>query len=491
VIDELEYCPLLCNLQAQSNAIIQFPTFQNSVLLTELNLSSNSISSSIERNDIWLPFLKNFYLSNNNLNDLPSSTNCVPQLRYFDVAFNQISDVELLKTFLQNSQLSKINLKQNPVLYDQINIDQYQMDHDLTYLLRINNNTTKMDSIVDNVEQLYICQNCFQSLLSSEQTVNRLKLIEIYLRFLSDMNVFLIDIRQSIEKLSFNMLDNFSSRLNLFVNQIKDELQQFKQICHEQQVSNESKSLKKSPETVSNLEKITHEEVIVKSKEVFQEPSVLFVKPIIDKERLVIQIQSLWRGYHVRDKIKNNLAAIRIQSTWKGYSLRKRLSLARQMLSCNNENYTEVDLKEFDFDEAAFDAKLRPRTPSASLSKNTIHHATTSSKPPLPPLQQVRHAWRSTTSPVGSSKLVDESIKQNNNRDYYNDEMNLQSSRSSASSFAATLELGGTNNKQKTLQDEWGIQNRDTTALMLKRAEKMKYGVERKQKLQKMGMLME
>ena len=92
---KLDQCPLLMTLKGTSNALIQLPNLFNAILLNQIDLSSNSLTSLDELSmGSWLPFLTHLRLSSNNIQDLPLIK--LPSLLELNLSFNQLIGKNLI-----------------------------------------------------------------------------------------------------------------------------------------------------------------------------------------------------------------------------------------------------------------------------------------------------------------------------------------------------------------------------------------------------------
>ncbi|KAL4701743.1 hypothetical protein H8959_015747, partial [Pygathrix nigripes] len=231
-----------------------------------------------------------------------------------------------------------------------------------------------------------------------------------------------------------------------------------------------------------------------------------------EKIMAAVVIQSYWRGYLMRrqihfstrlctaateglpnSSIKNQTilkkekrenivniqkqrekAAVLIQAVWKGFFLRKKLTAALEAIKNeeSDEEYREIDLEDFTFDEAALEeewlASDSTRFPSQTLLlSNQLHW------PKIP----------------GNLKLDDTSFNLPSNPAQAwlcNDKENLSSSehtqfsgRSENRTSSWTLESKTSrksllkSEKEKKISEEWGFKDISTAQQMLKRAQKM------------------
>ncbi|CAF2408190.1 unnamed protein product [Rotaria sp. Silwood2] len=389
-MEQVDQCPLLITIKANSNALIQIPNLYNTILLNELDLSSNSLTSFDELSiGSWLPYLTHLRLSNNNLQELSSIK--LPSLIEIDLAFNQLSDVSMLKRFLKTCpSLCRINLEQNPVLCD-----------------------IKDSSLIEEKSSRNPISILPQSLNEKSS-----QSIQLYLNFLSNITSMFIKLRQTIEQYQIEPIH--------LINSIHNRCQQY----YEQKI----------------IEPIEISEPIL--------PVTNDIKNISVEEQSIIRLQAHWR----RRLIERNLslkwrAAQKIQAHWRGYAVRQRMRSVRHLFSQQQpQTFDEIDLTQFDFDEAAFDARFqRPRTPSA----------------------RVRQVWQPQPQIFSKTTTITELLRPNSSR-----------SSSAASSRAKPLiEPLSIQARTDLITNEWGFApSSSTAALMLKRAEKMKWNAERKHK---------
>ncbi|CAF5055759.1 unnamed protein product, partial [Rotaria magnacalcarata] len=201
-----------------------------------------------------------------------------------------------------------------------------------------------------------------------------------------------------------------------------------------------------------------YEQKIIEPMEIF-EPVIPDnnLKILSVQEQSVIRLQAHWRRRLVeRILFRKWRAAQKMQACWRGYALRQRMRNVRCLFSQQQQTFDEVDLSQFDFDEAAFDARFqRPRTPTT----------------------RVRQVWQSQPKVFPKTTMITELPHPNSSR-----------SSSAASSRAKPIvEPLSIQARTNLITDEWGFSpSSSTAALMLKRAEKMKWNSERKHKREHM-----
>ncbi|XP_028670697.1 leucine-rich repeat and IQ domain-containing protein 1 [Erpetoichthys calabaricus] len=180
-------------------------------------------------------------------------------------------------------------------------------------------------------------------------------------------------------------------------------------------------------------------------------------------------------------------AATVIQASWRGYILRKKLDSALSAARINNveDDFEEIDLEDFTFDEASLekdwitlDSVPSFSTPEQFLShlhlpKHSSHH-NESEKIPSSFQWQPQEAWVNNDSQIELTSKLQSSPKE------------TQRSESSVSITPSCLSKDVNSvksEKEKLILEEWGFKSGYTAQLMLKRAQKMKSKKEWQKKL--------
>ena len=266
-MDQLDQCPLLIIVKATSNALIQMPNLFNAILLHELDLSSNSLNTFDELfTGQWLPLLTHLRLTSNGLQELTSIH--LPALKELELAFNQLSDAAMMKTFIEHCpRLIHLNLEQNPVLFDLTSIDSLLSSSNV-----VNQPVSLLPRSVDEI--------------SSES-------IEFYLQFLENITSMFITLRQTIEQFQFE-----PDHLLKSIYHHCDEYIQAKNIS----VPIQSETLKISP----------REESIIRIQCHWRRR--LIEREIQEKSRAARVIQTRWRGFIVRRRMHAVRHLLRHQS---------------------------------------------------------------------------------------------------------------------------------------------------------------------------------
>ncbi|GAB1295540.1 Leucine-rich repeat and IQ domain-containing protein 1 [Apodemus speciosus] len=164
-------------------------------------------------------------------------------------------------------------------------------------------------------------------------------------------------------------------------------------------------------------------------------------------------------------------AALRIQAVWKGFILRKKLVTALEAIKDeeSGEEYEEIDLEDFEFDEDALE-KDWPALDSTGFPSQTLP---LSNQLPWPK----RHDETSPTVPARPAQAWLCSEKE---RVLSSEHSLLSSSRSESGTLSWTPESKTSrksllqSEKEEKISEEWGFKDISTAQQMLKRAKKMK-----------------
>ncbi|XP_032855747.2 leucine-rich repeat and IQ domain-containing protein 1 [Tyto alba] len=117
-IEGTENCGLLQILKLQGNNLQEFPRLENHVLLRELYLDDNSISSIRMLSLYWLPLLQILSLSQNRLTEFVPLNSFV-SLEKLDIKNNCLSDLKGIITWLSGChKLRELTLNGNPLLQE-------------------------------------------------------------------------------------------------------------------------------------------------------------------------------------------------------------------------------------------------------------------------------------------------------------------------------------------------------------------------------------
>jgi hypothetical protein len=172
-----------------------------------------------------------------------------------------------------------------------------------------------------------------------------------------------------------------------------------------------------------------------------------------------------------------NMAAIVIQAAFRGFIVRKRLQNAKHKIRSQLDDdefnlYEEIDLKQFDFDEAKYEIKLPP-APKNQQQKSIL----IKKKQPEPvnnnTLSSFTH-YNTVLPSLQPSHFAHVARNPIENIDIMSSPTPTLSSRGSVTNRVS---------KHEHILNEWGFKDERTAMLMLQRAEKMKYKAERRNKI--------
>ncbi|KAI9547547.1 hypothetical protein NQZ68_017100 [Dissostichus eleginoides] len=172
-----------------------------------------------------------------------------------------------------------------------------------------------------------------------------------------------------------------------------------------------------------------------------------------------------------RSVVARHYAASVIQGFWRGYSLRRRLASALAAVTrpdaAEDDTFEEVDVDEFDFDEAALEKQWTLSLPEDSPPRCCLmSDQPLSLKPPVhfpeaseyilspPPVWRPKQAW------VPPEQAVEQRVSP-------------ESSNRSKSPASASV-LSRLSERSEKIIEEWGFTHSHTALQMLKRARKMK-----------------
>ncbi|XP_062424108.1 leucine-rich repeat and IQ domain-containing protein 1 [Rhea pennata] len=117
-VEGIQNSGLLQILKLQGNNLEELPRLENHVLLRELYLDDNSISSMRTFSLYWLPLLQILSLSRNSLTELVPLNSCV-SLEKLDIRNNRLSDLKSVIIWLNGChKLSELSLSGNPFLQE-------------------------------------------------------------------------------------------------------------------------------------------------------------------------------------------------------------------------------------------------------------------------------------------------------------------------------------------------------------------------------------
>ncbi|EPQ04366.1 Leucine-rich repeat and IQ domain-containing protein 1 [Myotis brandtii] len=191
------------------------------------------------------------------------------------------------------------------------------------------------------------------------------------------------------------------------------------------------------------------------------------------KNQTILKEEKIQNTVNIQEQMEK--AAIVIQAVWKGFLLRKKLTTALEAIKNeeSEEEYEEIDLEDFKFDEAALEKEWRALDPSCFPSQTqllpnqlhwpkfsgTLNNDDASLNLPSRPAQ----AWLCNEK----ENLFSSEQTQFNGR---SESSTLSQAPESKTSRKSLLK----SEKEEKISEEWGFKDISTAQQMLKRAQKMK-----------------
>ncbi|XP_048871480.1 leucine-rich repeat and IQ domain-containing protein 1 [Brienomyrus brachyistius] len=487
-LDGIDSCILLGTLRLQGNNISEPPRLSDHVLIRELHLDDNSLSSLDSVSACWLPLLRRISASRNSITQLPALSDFL-SLRSLDVSYNCLSDLANVRLGLQGCpHLQDINVFKNPF---QQEVDwRSALLETLPGLREIDGEqiSTSPASATDGKCEVVpgsftaLCQFQAKQLEGEQGRLDRGRH-----QHSENLLQLAVGYRKAHERGEMSLTDGPEAGPHSDL-----RIQQEGAFFQEQKTLLQVKPPKLPGPT------------LVDSKD----PECPF--PPYDSQRPseardsvgMTVIQHQWHKYShdnlngTRDTGEHSLvcsgvrvdaerAATLIQASWRGYSLRQKLAvaLASAQISEGEDDFDEVDVDEFAFDESAleeawatpdpggFPPPTVPLSDSAAWDQAWITPDLRSSplptislpEQPLQPKPPGGHCAASLPRPRGAWQSSQDNAELD------------PPSRNMARRNETPVAFGDCTLSEKSEQilEEWGITDRYTAHLMLKRAQKM------------------
>ncbi|KAB0377702.1 hypothetical protein FD755_009280 [Muntiacus reevesi] len=531
-VEGIENCGLLQILKLQGNYLSELPFLGNHVLLRELHLNDNSISTVETFSSYWLPLLQILTISQNSLTKIVPLFHFV-SLEKLDVSDNCLSGKHSLLKILPslrilNGERLTSYSESHTEEHHKLELEHF-LEHCQSQIREFNLLSEKYITGDRNIFTLDVAQNLcyyFKKLmtLSNEcRCVHEHGDVSITRRGESEAQQNHLPPTHSDSIQQNRVLYSFANEYKLNSSDISEK-------CMD---SGPSHSSSTNPSLCEDTKERNQEEIVEQKREDSKTssfPSKSFIETVRTRfllencqntehhEKIVaaMVIQAYWRGYTVRrqihfsaelhpaaigprtsqpnscignqtilkkEKIKNTVniqeqkekAAILIQAVWKGFLLRKKLTTALESIKNeeSEEEYEEIDLEDFTFDEAALEKEWlaldSTRFPSQTLLlPNQLHwpkfsgilkYDDTSLNLPSHPAQ----AWLCNEK----ENLLSSEHTQFNSR---SENRTLPRPPEAKTSRKSLLK----SEKEEKISEEWGFKDISTAQQMLKRAQKMK-----------------
>ncbi|XP_050990423.1 leucine-rich repeat and IQ domain-containing protein 1 isoform X2 [Labeo rohita] len=479
-IEGLENCALLNTLDLRGNSLTEVPVLQNHVLLRDLHLDDNLISSVHDLESYWLPLLQNLSVAHN---------------RMLDASHNCLSDLQNICLNLQVcTSLQELNLTGNP-LQQESNWRSLVLET-VPGLIKLNNEQTAAATAPRKCPDQ---QWSFQALCQAQQEQRDSLLQQQKMETSSapsqhDAQLLAIGHQTDLFRLAVDQ-----RYAHEYGDSCVTEVSTLAAAANCSSCGCSETSQGQSPETSAdwhkdNLQKTKLSQSDIKlwsadcvqtqsEKEPVQAPNLKIAAAVAIqrrwRRRCVLRRREGLPGLIEKANTKSNLhkvedtcvgrperehAAVVIQAAWRGCVLRKKLAcaLAAAQITESDEDFEEVDMDEFIFDEKALEkdwitldskalpARMMPFSEQLPLPKSPLPL-------PMPPKTlsvfppQLKHAW----SDNEGAACLEQSMSPH------------LSSRSSLRSHTLS-------ERSEKIIKEWGFANESTALLMLKRASRMK-----------------
>ncbi|XP_064199070.1 leucine-rich repeat and IQ domain-containing protein 1 [Anguilla rostrata] len=527
---DIENCALLSTLKLQGNNLTEPPSLKNHILMKELYLDDNIVSSLDSLSVCWLPLLQLISASKNSITHLPPLSDCV-SLERLDISHNCLSELENVRHSLKGcSQLQEINLSGNP--FQQESNWRSALLQTVPGLRRVNgewiSSTAPPSGRADTpppgsflgfcraqLQQLERVQRRHEAQLSAPSPLDVPTIISQHCQ---ELLLLAEEQRYAHEFGDLTVTDRaepVSSGRRLDLRALPASAAEASEqnaaggasCSREAEGSGGTPSSVPEPSAGTSGEDAGSQRGHVTSdrctdplqKHAKDKPSKKPSRKFDLKNMAAVVIQSFWRGHRCRraavlhaaarvvrgdgvaaERVSEEArpdqcrAATVIQAAWKGYVLRKRLAsaLAAVRVAEADEEFAEVDMDEFSFDEAALDRdwitldsersppKTLPSRDRAAWPKPPVYQYTQRTSSSALPWQP-RQAW-----PGGESERAALSGRRSVSPEI------IELTHRTKSPLACVF--GPPKEKSEKIMKEWGLSDRYTAQLMLKRAQKMK-----------------
>ncbi|XP_070562490.1 leucine-rich repeat- and IQ domain-containing protein 1-like [Ptychodera flava] len=328
-VQDLDKCCLLKTLNLTGNSLQEPPQLRNHVLLRQLFLDDNSLSSLEVLSKAWLPLLEHLSVSQNSLSEVTSLANLL-LLKSLDVSHNCIADVNSLLTGIEEChRLQHLSIQGNPLTEE----SQYRSSilAKLPWLQKLDSEDVTPSVSHDQSRPMssfeVMCISQIQR-QNDMQARHRKQLQETRERYPGYTDTLL-----DLKSRQFDEVHDLAIQ-----HRYMHEYGDLTEDTGIQDDGNTADVMLGDPEGGALSRTAGKKSVTFRdsagSKASVSVPANVVGKSLMrdDDEqfhRAAVKIQSLWRGYSVRQEISEHtqrwLAATIIQACWRGHSVRQQI----------------------------------------------------------------------------------------------------------------------------------------------------------------------
>ncbi|ROL43349.1 Leucine-rich repeat and IQ domain-containing protein 1 [Anabarilius grahami] len=386
-VEGLENCTLLNTLDLRGNSLTELPVLQNHVLLRDLYLDDNLISSIHDLESYWLPLLQKLFMAQNSVTNLIPFLDLV-SLRTLDASNNCLSDLQNVCLNLQKcTSLQELNLTGNPL--QQENNWRSLLLETVPGLIKLNNEQIAAAAVSPNGPQQ---KWSFQALCLAQQKQRDSLLQQQKMEISSvpsqhDAHLLAIGHQAGLFRLAVDQRYAHEYGDSCVTEDIALAATAYSSSCSFSEASlSQGQCPEKQPRHTADWQnpqktQLSQSDLELQSADCMETQSEKEpVQALNLKTEAAVVIQRRWRmrcilrrheglpGLIEKTNRKSSLhkvedtcierpererAAVVIQAVWRGCILRKRLAraLAAAQITESDEDFEEVDMDEFIFDE--------------------------------------------------------------------------------------------------------------------------------------------
>ncbi|XP_049638909.1 leucine-rich repeat and IQ domain-containing protein 1 [Suncus etruscus] len=476
-IQGIEHCGLLQTLKLQGNYLSELPPLENHVLLRELHLDDNSISTVEAFSLYWLPLLQNLTLSQNSLTKIIPLSHFI-SLEILDVSNNCLSDLAGAQSWFDSCySLRELSLTGNPILQEINWRDVFTWD-----------SAEKLDLYFKKMMALSIEYRCAHEHRKGKTdrrvkpaTPNRAAANNRE-RTLNTTDVLFG--RQGPEQLgpfggrqstSAAQVSEGWERSQASITELPDHGLLLSKTGLTPTMPNGEQNTEYRDKTMAALVIQDYWHHYIEHKQTSGLEACIKNKIVLKKEESDSILNKIERESVENSQELRENAAIIIQAFWKGFILRKKLALALEAIENeeSEDEYEEIDLENFMFDEAAFEKEWQASEP-ACIPSQTLLLPDQLHWPKFSETLRCDDSSLSLPNYPAQVRLCNE--KENlfsPEHTHLNSRLEYRTSSwtpESKYSRRSLLKL----KKEEKVSEEWGFKDISTAQQMLRRARKMK-----------------